>query len=256
MKVCVCLKQVPDTEASLSIREGNQIQEASIKWIVSPHDEYAIEEALKFKEKNPGTQVVAVSAGPERVLGVLRTALAMGVDQAIQIDAPEHLDSATTARALAAVIAADPDIGLVFTGKQAIDGDAHQVHTLLAARLGMAMASGVVAMQAAADHVVVEREIEEGARERIRLTFPCLVAAAKGLNTPRYASVMGIMKAKKIEIRKISLAELGVATGDPGVRLLRLSVPAEKPQGRILSGEPEAVAAELVRCLRDEAKVL
>jgi len=256
VKVCICLKQVPDTEASLSIREGNQVNEAAIKWIISPYDEYAIEEALKYREKNPATQVIALSAGPERVQNALRTALAMGVNEAVHIEAPADLDSATTAQALAAVIAADPDIRLVFTGKQAIDDDAHQVHTLLAARLGMAVASGVIAFQAADDHVLVEREIDEGARERIRLPFPCLVAATKGLNSPRYASVMGIMKAKKIPIRQVTLADLGVALPTAGVRLLKLTVPAEKPQGRILPGEPAVAAAELVRLLRDEAKVL
>ena len=255
MNIYVCLKQVPDTEASILVKEGKSIQEANIKWIVSPYDEYAIEEALKLKEKIPGSTVTAVCLGPERVHNALRTALAMGADKAIHIESNGYLDDHNTARALAGAIKADNAYGVIFTGKQAIDNDSYQLHILIAENLGVPVATNVTAFAVEGPLVKVQREIDEGAREMIEMSVPCVVAAAKGLNTPRYASMMGIMKAKKIEIKKITLDELGVSESQNKIRLLKLSAPAEKPQGRIIPGEPADAVKELVRLLREEAKV-
>ncbi|MBN2347171.1 MAG: electron transfer flavoprotein subunit beta/FixA family protein [Candidatus Aminicenantes bacterium] len=256
MNIYVCIKQVPDTEASIMVKDGRSINEANVKWIVSPYDEYAIEEALKLKEKIPGSSVTAVGLGPERVQNALRTALAMGADSAVHVACEAVLDPAGTARALASVISADKDFGVIFTGRQAIDDDAYQVHLILAEELAVPAATNVLAFHWDGQKVGIEREIDEGAREVIEMSIPCVVAAAKGLNTPRYASMMGIMKAKKIAIRKVALPETGVDEAQNRVRLLTLSSPAEKPQGRIIPGEPEAAVRELVRLLRDEAKVL
>lgn len=254
MNIYVCLKQVPDTEASITVKEGTTVNEANIKWIISPYDEYAIEEALKFKEKNSGTTVTALSLGPERVQNALRTALAMGVEKAVHIEAPAGLDPNSTARALASVLKSDPDCAIVFMGKQAIDDDANIVHILTAGYLGVPVATNVSAFSYSDGIVQVEREIDEGAKEKIAMKTPCVVAATKGLNTPRYASVMGIMKAKKIEIRKIKIEELGVPAATS--KLLKLAVPPEKPQGKLLQGEPQQVVTQLVQLLREEAKAL
>jgi electron transfer flavoprotein beta subunit len=256
MNIYVCLKQVPDTEASILVKDGKSIQEANIKWIVSPHDEYAIEEALKLKEKTPGSTVTAVCLGPERVHSALRTALAMGADKAVHIESNGYLDDQNTARALAEVIKADNDFGVIFTGKQAIDNDSYQLHILLADNLAIPVATNVIAFAVEGLLVKVQREIDEGAREMIEMSIPCLVAAAKGLNTPRYASMMGIMKAKKIEIKKITLSEINISETQNKIQLLKLSAPAEKPQGRIIPGEPADAVRELVRLLREEAKVI
>jgi electron transfer flavoprotein beta subunit len=257
VNIYVCIKQVPDTEATILVKDGRSINEANVKWIVSPYDEYAIEEALKLKEKVPGSTVTAVCLGPERVQSALRTALAMGADKAMHVECSAAvLDPANTARALAHVIGVDKEFGVVFLGKQAIDDDACQLHIRLAEELAMPVATNVLAFAFDGGKVRVEREIGEGAREVIEMAVPCAVAAAKGLNTPRYASMMGIMKAKKIEIRKITLAETGVDEAGNQVRLLKLSAPAEKPQGRIIPGEPAAAVQELIRLLREEAKVL
>jgi electron transfer flavoprotein beta subunit len=256
MNIYACIKQVPDTEASILIKDGKSINEAAIKWIVSPHDEYAIEEALKLKEKIPGSTLTAVCLGPERVQNALRTALAMGADHAVHVESSVALDSQNTARALAQVIRADKEFGVVFMGKQAIDDDAYQLHILLAEELAIPVATNVMAFAFDGGKVRVEREIDEGAREVIEMAVPCVVAAAKGLNTPRYASMMGIMKAKKIEIKKTPLAETGVDEAQNKVRLLKLASPAEKPQGRIIAGEAADAVCELVRLLREEAKVI
>ena len=256
VNIYVCIKQVPDTEASILVKDGKSINEAAIKWIVSPYDEYAIEEALKLKEKQPGSTVTAICLGPERAQNALRTALAMGADRAMLVESSAALDSQATARALAHVIRAEKEYGVIFMGKQAIDDDASQLHILLAEELAIPVAINVMTFAFDGIKVRVEREIEEGARQVIEMAVPCVVAAAKGLNTPRYASMMGIMKAKKIEIKKIPLAETGVDEAQNRVRLLKLSAPAEKPQGRIIPGEPAAAVQELIRLLRDEAKIL
>jgi electron transfer flavoprotein beta subunit len=256
VNIYVCIKQVPDTEASILVKDGKSINEAAIKWIVSPYDEYAIEEALKLKEKTPGSTVTALCLGPERVHNALRTALAMGADRAVHIECNVYLDYQNTARALAQVIRADKEFGVIFMGRQAIDDDASQLHILLAEELAIPVATNVMVFACENQTVKVEREIEEGAREQIEMAVPCVVAAAKGLNTPRYASMMGIMKAKKMEIKKIALDSLGISESQNRIRLLKLSAPAEKPQGRVIPGEPAAAVHELVRLLREEAKVI
>lgn len=255
MNIYVCIKQVPDTEASIVIKDGNSINETNVKWIVSPYDEYAIEEALKLKEKLAGSKVTAICLGPERSQSALRTALAMGADTAVHVECTASLDAQNTARALAHVIRSDKEFGVIFLGRQAIDDDASQVHLLLAEELAAPAATNVLAFAYAGQSVRVEREIGEGAREVIEMAVPCVVAAAKGLNIPRYASMMGIMKAKKIEIKKVALAETGVDEVQNKVRLRKLSAPAEKPQGRVIPGEPDEAVRELVRLLHEEAKV-
>ena len=178
MNIYVCIKQVPDTEATILVKDGKSINEAAIKWIVSPYDEYAVEEALKLKEKHAGSTVTAVCLGPERVQNALRTALAMGADRAVHVESSVALDSMNTARALAQVIRADKEYGVIFMGKQAIDDDASQLHILLAEELAIPAATNVLAFAFADGKVRVEREIGEGAREVIEMTAPCVVAAA------------------------------------------------------------------------------
>jgi electron transfer flavoprotein beta subunit len=180
----------------------------------------------------------------------------MGADRAVHVECNAALDYQNTARALAQVIRADKEFGVIFMGKQAIDDDAYQLHILLAEELGIPVATNVTAFAFENQAVKVEREIDEGAKEMIEMAVPCVVAAAKGLNTPRYASMMGIMKAKKIEIKKITLGEIGIDESRNRVRLLKLAAPAEKPQGRIIPGEATDAVRELVRLLREEAKVL
>lgn len=256
MNIYACIKQVPDTEASILVKDGRTINETNVKWIISPYDEYAVEEALKLKEKIPGSKVTAVCLGPERAQSALRSALAMGADAAVHVECAASLDSRATARALAHVIGADREFGVIFLGRQAIDDDASQVHLLLAGELSLPAATNVLAFACDGQKVRIEREVGGGAREVVEMTVPCVVAAAKGLNTPRYASMMGIMKAKKMEIRKVALAETGIDESQNKVRLLKLSAPAEKPQGRVIPGEPADAVRELVRLLREEAKVL
>ncbi|HDP96049.1 MAG TPA: electron transfer flavoprotein beta subunit/FixA family protein [Candidatus Aminicenantes bacterium] len=256
MNIFVCIKQVPDTEASLSVEGGRKVRESGLKWVVSPYDEYALEAAIQLKENTTGSSVTAITVGPARADGVLRTALAMGATAAVHVESDSELDHHAIAACLAAAIRSCGDPDIILTGKQAIDVDAGVLPLFLAQAMDMPSAGGVLAMEVADGTARVEREIEGGARERIEMALPCVVGATKGLNTPRYPSLMGIMKAKKVEVKKFTPAELNLESLEPVLRLESLSVPEEKAPGRVIEGEPADAVRELVRLLRDEAKVL
>lgn len=256
MNIYVCIKQVPDTEATLQVKDGNKINEANIKWIISPYDEYALEEALKLKEKAAGSTVTVITLGPKRVETALRSGLAMGAQNAVHIETDESLDHKTTALALANAIKQDDNYGVIFMGKQAIDDDSYLTHMFLAGHLDIPAATNVIVFNHDDGKVTVEREIDEGAREKIEMQSPCIVAATKGLNTPRYASLMGIMKAKKIPIKKLTLQDVGITEVNNKIRCEKLFAPPEKPAGKVIEGEPEDAVKELVRLLKEEAKVL
>ncbi len=180
----------------------------------------------------------------------------MGAQNAVHIETDEYLDHKTIGLALANGIKQDENYGVVFIGKQAIDDDAYVTHMFLAENLGAPAASNVIAFSHDDGKVTVEREIDEGSREKIEMEIPCVVAATKGLNTPRYASLMGIMKAKKIPIKKLTLADVGITEVSNKIRCEKLFAPPEKPAGKIIAGEPEEAVQELVKLLKEEAKVL
>lgn len=256
MNIYVCIKQVPDTEATLLVKDTS-INEAGIKWIISPYDEYALEEALKLKEKIAGSTVTVVTLGPQRAESAIRSGLAMGAEKAVHIETDElFLDHKTVAAALGNAIKQDADYGIIFLGKQAIDDDSYLTHIYLAEHLGIPAATNVIEFNHEDGKVTVEREIDEGAREKIEMTVPCVIGATKGLNEPRYASLMGIMKAKKIPIKKFTLEEAGITDVTTKIKREKLYSPPEKPPGRVIEGEVEDAVKELVRVLKEEAKVL
>ncbi len=193
MKIFVCLKQVPDTEAKIKIKaDGSGIEAAGIKWVMNPYDEYAVEEAIKFRELNPGSQIFVISAGPkERVVEALRTALAMGADEGLVVNGPDNLDAYSTAKSLAAAIKTEGPAHVIFTGKLSIDTNQASVSQMLAEFLNIPHATVVSKFQSSGESATVERDIEGGAKEKLQLKMPCLVAANKGLNLPRYASLPG-----------------------------------------------------------------
>lgn len=257
MNIFVCIKQVPDTETKVKILpDKSGIDPAGIKWIISPYDEFAIEEALRLKEKNAGSTVTVFSAGPARVVDALRTALAMGADSAVHVDAPENADSFMTAKALAAAVQKEGAFQVLFCGKEAIDDGASQVAQLLSVQLKLPLAAVVLNAEYAADKIRVKREVEGGMLEVVDLPVPCLISAQKGLNEPRYASLPNIMKAKKKEVKALKAADLGISASDQKIKLKNFEIPPPKPAGRKLSGDVNAQVAELVKALKNEAKVL
>lgn len=257
MKIFVCVKQVPDTETKIKVGpDATSIDSSAVKWVMNPYDEYAVEEAVKLKEANSGAQVFAITVGPKKRAGeVLRTALAMGADEGILIDSPENLEPFLAAQALALAIQQEGGASIVLTGKLAIDDNASSVGQMVAELLNIPHTTVVSKLQYTAEHVLVERDAEGGSKEVVQMANPALIAANKGLNLPRYASLPGIMKAKKKVLKELELVALGV-TGAAKTKVLALELPADKPPAKLLQGDPSAQTAELVKLLRDEAKVL
>lgn len=257
MKIFVCVKQVPDTETKIQVKtDGSGIEESSIKWVMNPYDEFAVEEALKLKASTSDT-VVVLGAGPKgRVVDTLRTALAMGADEALVIDTPETSDTYQTAKLLAAAIKSEGDVRIVFAGKLAIDDNASSVGQMVAEFLEVPHASVVSKFEYNDGQVTAERDIEGGAKEVFKLSTPCVVAANKGLNTPRYASLPGIMKAKKKPLKELTPADLGLGDLTPKIKFKNFSLPPEKPPVKMIEGSPEEQAKKLVDLLMNEAKVL
>lgn len=264
MNIIVCLKQVPDTETQIKIaQDGKSIQEVDIKWVMNPYDEFGVEEALRLKEKFGG-EVIVVGLGPKRVTESIRTALAMGADRGILITDPalDGSDSLGIAKALAAAIK-DLDFDLIFTGQRGVDDDAGLVGAALAEFLGIPQLSVIVKLEVSEDgkSLKANRPVE-GQTLVIQSSLPALVTAQKGLNEPRYASLPGIMKAKKKPLEEKGLADLGLDPSEFGenarkLRIMELTPPPQREAGRIVEGEtPEQKAAELARLLREEAKAL
>jgi electron transfer flavoprotein beta subunit len=259
MKILVMIKQVPDTATQVKVGgDPRTIDTAGVTWIVSPYDEFAVEEALRIKEKRGQGEVVAVSLGPDRVKEALRSCLAMGADRAIHLLDPawQAADSLMTARALAAVIKQEAP-GLALFGRQAIDDDMGSVGAQVAELLGWPCASWI--MEEAVDEggktVRVSRQME-GGLEIFDLPLPAVVSAQKGLNEPRYPTLKGIMGAKKKEIKDVKAADLGMSPDAPGISVIKLEALPPRPPGRIIPGEPGEAVKELVRALREDAKAI
>ena len=264
MDILVCMKQVPDTETKIVINpEGTGIVTDGIKYVMNPYDEFAVEEALKIKEKSGGT-VTIVCLGPQRATEAIRTALAMGADKGVHLNdaAFEGGDSYSTAKALAAAIK-PLSYDIILGGKQAVDHDNAQVYAALAEMLDISHVSVVTKLEIAdgGKSAVAHREVEGGAKEVVQVSLPAFIACQKGLNEPRYASLPGIMKAKKKPIDVVDLAKSGLSADEAGAKGAKLkttkySLPPEREAGKTLEGEPEELAAKVVKLLREEAKAI
>ncbi len=262
MNIFVCIKQVPDTETKVQPNgDASFIETSSIKWIMNPYDEFAVEQALLHKQANSGATVTVVRVGGVKDSEALRTAMAMGADEAILVDAPDNLDSFATAKALKGAIEKSgktPD--LILTGKQAIDDDCLQVPQLLAQMMNLPSVSVIVGFEGDANNLTLKREVDGGAIEVYNVSTPAVVACNKGLNTPRYASLPGIMKAKKKPLTTLSLSDVGVSDEDRRVVYSDFQLPPEKPAGKKFDASDEAnqksVVEEVVSLLRNEAKVI
>lgn len=261
MEIIVLLKRVPDTEAKILINsEGDGIREEGIKYIINPYDEYGIEEGLQLKEKAGGdSTVTVVCSGPEESTEVIRTALAMGADKAIHICDPalEEADPESAASVLAKVIE-DNGYDIIFCGKQGIDYDRGQTQSYLAEILDIPQVNVVTGFEINEDNsrIILERRIE-GGNEKVESGLPALISCEKGLNEPRYASLPGIMKAKKKEIKKLDLQGAGGESPKSDISIINWFPLPKSGECKIVEGEEtEDKVKELTRLLREEAKVI
>ncbi|MCO6472748.1 MAG: electron transfer flavoprotein subunit beta/FixA family protein [Melioribacteraceae bacterium] len=248
MKIVVCVSHVPDTATKVKIGDnGKTIDPKDVTYVVNPYDEFAIEEALKTRDA-VGGEVVVISLGTDANKESIRKALAMGADSGILLKSDSYRDSLSVAKALAAEIK-NQEAQLVFFGKQSVDYDAGIVGQLTAELLGFNSVSVVVDFKLEGEKITAEREIE-GGREVIETSIPCVITAQKGLNEPRYASLKGIMAAKKKTIE-----DKEAAAAENYTEILTMSKPPAKSPGKIL-GEDASAVPELVKLLREEAKVI
>ena len=250
MKIITCVKRVPATTARVVIQDDKALNPAGIEFVLNPYDEFAVEEAIQQKEKTGDGHILVMSFGSTDSQKELRTALAMGADEALLLQNPDapNADGATTARTLATAIEGR-EFDLLLFGKQAVDKDQHGVGPAVATALGVPCITEVTKLEIADGKVRAEREVE-GGREIVEAPLPCAITCQKGLNEPRFASLKGIMAAKK---KTLDIVDTDM--GSPLVEVLKMEMPPERPAGRIL-GEGAAAVPELITALKEEAKVL
>ena len=272
MKIAVCLKQVPDTETKIKLtnaqinassqNSASQIDARDIKWIISPYDEYAIEEALQIQSKESGSTVTAISFGPKsRVIKALQMALAMGVDEAICIpDSNDSsiglIDSLVVAKLLFKCIEKTGPFDLILMGKTAIDDNQSALAPMLAGLLNIPHASVVSKLEYSNKNILLERDIEGGAKEVIEMQLPALIGTTKGLNNPRYATLHGIMKAKRKPLTEITPDSLGVDIKNTLIEYTDFKLPPERAQVQMIEGDVTKQVTELTRLLKYKEKVL
>jgi electron transfer flavoprotein beta subunit len=266
MKIAVCIKQVPESEARLRVAaDGKWVEEEDLTFVVNESDEYALEEGLTIAEKTGG-EVVVFSLGPERVREALRKGLALGASRAVHLSDPAFLggDALATGRALAAALAQEEvPFDLVLTGSQSDDAGYGSTGSVIAGYLGWPHAWLVmgVEVEEGEETAKVKREMESGMNEIFRLGLPAVLEIQAGINQPRYASLKGIMQAKKKEIRETGVDDLGLDATDVGaagsrLEILSVAFPETGKAAEIFEGDPAAAAAQLVEKLQKEARVL
>jgi electron transfer flavoprotein beta subunit len=254
VKIGVCVKQVPAKDAPLAVAAG-WIRESDIGFETNEPDSFALEEALRLKEKHGG-EVVTISMGPERAKQAIKEALAKGAERGIHVVDNEFykLDPLTSARSLAAAIERE-NFDLILTGLQSEDQGFGQTGVLLAELLGRPHGTIIMAIEITDGRMKLKRELEAGWFQWVELPLPAVITIQSGINKPRYATLKGIMAAKKKEITTIERASLGVA--DAGTqRVERIYVPQKTKKTEFISGSPKEAAAKLIEKLRHEARVL
>lgn len=251
MKIAVCIKRVPDSETRVKIgADGKSLDDAGVKFVMNPYDEFAVEEALRRKEQAGSGEVVVLCLGPAAAQETIRTALAMGADRGVLLQADKiPSDSFDVATIIAAELKAT-SWDLILFGRMAIDDYNHQVGPLVAELLNLPCVTAVSHLELEASKGTAEREIEGGI-EVVDFPLPAVLTADKGLNEPRYPALKGIMAAKKkpLEVKPVQVG------GSRGIEVVALAPPPERKEGRIV-GEGAGAVPELIRVLREEAKVL
>jgi len=260
LNIYVFVKRVPDTESKIRINHENKaVIEEGLNFVLSPYDEYAVEEALRLREAKGG-QVMVVSVGPEEAMVILKKCLAMGADEAVLIkdDEAETYDSLRISKIIAqAVKKKFTDFDLLLFGKQAVGADNAQVPTMVAEFLGLPQVNVVTKLEIEGNAGTAHREIE-GALERFEFSLPAVISAQKGLNEPRYETLKGIMAAKKKEIPVLTPNDLDIGEEEltPQLEIVKMESPPPREAGKIIEGEPAEAAQKLVELLRNEAKII
>jgi electron transfer flavoprotein beta subunit len=256
MKILVCMKQVPQKDAPLKLNESGAWIREDVSYEVNEPDAYALEEALRQKEKHGG-EVVVITAGPARAQQVLREALAKGADRAIHLEDPAFvtLDAANIARAFAAAIK-DEKFDLIFTGLQSDDFGFAQTGVILAELLGWPHATIIMQIEKADGGIRVKRELEAGYFQFVEMPLPAVLTIQSGINKLRYATLIGIKQAKNKPLRKVALGDVQPNLVSNQLNIQRLYVPQKAKKTEMLEGSPADVARKLAEKLKNEVRVL
>src|SRR6202042_2622554 len=256
MKILVCIKQVPQKDAPLKLNDAGTWIREDVSYEVNEPDAYALEEALRQKEKHGG-EVVVITAGPARAQQVLREALAKGADRAIHLEDDKfvQLDSTNTARAIAAAVA-EENFDLIVTGLQSDDFGAAQTGVLLAEILGLPHATIIIGIEKSDTGVRLKRELEAGHYQHIDLPLPAVLTIQSGINKLRYATLIGIKQAKMKPMRKVTWAEVEAKLSKNQQQIERLYLPVKQKKTEMLEGPPAEVARKLVEQLKNNARVI
>lgn len=256
MKIFVCVKHVPDTAASIKLAGETGFEDSEIKFISNPYDEFGIEEAVSIVE-DKGGEVVVLTVGKPEAESTIRSALAMGAHRAILVTTDsQFLDSSLTASALKEAIEQDGLPDMIFTGKGSVDTESFQTQYRLANLLGMPIANEISTLTIDGDKALAERETGGGEKQVVEMGLPCVVGATKGLNEPRYPKFPDIMKAKKKEVKQLTLADFGIDPSQGGVTIEKLELVPERSGAKMLEGAVDDQVDELVRILKEDEKVL
>ncbi|MDM8537532.1 electron transfer flavoprotein subunit beta/FixA family protein [Desulfobacterales bacterium HSG17] len=256
MKIFVCVKHVPDTAASIKVDGQAGYNSEDIVFIINPYDEYAIEEAVSIVEKEGGEVVIITLGKPDAVTSI-RTALAMGADRAILIKTDEQFpDSSMTARVIAAAIEQDGLPDIIFCGKGSVDSESFQTQYRLAENLVMPVINDVSTLTLDTGKITAQRDIGSSGKQVIEMKLPGVIGAAKGLNEPRYPTVMNVMKAKKKKINEIEISDLGIDPKQNRVIMEKLESAPERANAEIIQGSVDNQVTELIRILREDKKVI
>jgi len=256
VKILVCIKQVPQKDAPLKVNESGTWIRDDVSYEVNEPDAYALEEALRQKEKHGG-EVVAITSGPVRAQQILREALAKGADRAIHLEGDEfvRLDANNTAKGIAEAIKGE-QFDLIFTGLQSDDYGFAQTGVILAELLGWPHATIIMQLEKANGGIKVKRELESGYFQFVEMPVPAVLTIQSGINKLRYATLIGIKQAKNKPLKKVAFAELQSALGTNLQQIQRLYIPEKTKKTEVLDGSPAEVAKKLVDKLRNEVRVI
>ena len=255
MQIYVCVKHVPDSSAVITVLEDNQIDE-NIIFLLNPYDEHAVTEAVKIKNCMSDSEVIAVCLGKDDAEKTLRSALAMGADRGILVVSDVPHESIEIARVLKTVIAQDGTPGLIFTGKESIDAKGMQTMFRIGALFDFPVATNVIRLDIEGDIAIVDSEFSGGAVDTYEMSLPCVVGAGRGLNTPKYPTFPDVVKSKKKVVRKITLAELNIENLKKEMRVVGLEPLVHERKPQEITGDTDDIAREIIRILKEEAKVL
>ncbi|CAD7848209.1 MAG: Electron transfer flavoprotein, beta subunit [Olavius algarvensis Delta 4 endosymbiont] len=255
MQIYVCVKHVPDSAANITIVDNTSIDE-KVAFLLNPYDEHAVTEAAVLKKQFADTEIIAVCLGRKDAEKTIRSAMAMGADRGILIEASEAPDSMTTARALKAAIDQDGTPGIILTGKESIDAEGMQTMFRIGALFDFPVVTNAVAVKAEHDRALVTYELAGGRTRTCELAMPCVVAAGRGLNTPAYPTFPDVVKARKKSIRVLALSDLVIDTSPGSSRVVALEPLVQVRNPRQINGSPREIAARIATILKEEAKVI